>query len=712
MSRTTLALAGLIILGAAVLAAWSGPQAGDPAVLLRAAIEKEEVDGNLDAAIEQYKHIIKVAGANRTVAAQALLRLGGCYEKRGPKEARTTYEQLIRDYGEQSREVAAARQRLAALTAGAPTGAGDSRLSIRRVLDLDMYAKPSPDGKYLAFVDWKSGDLAILDVTTGATRALTKDSSFGWFSAWSRDSSRIACPWDASNSKEDRGGLRVVSLERDMPPRTIPIPGARWIEPHDWSPDGSWILCSYGPASGSRALALVSVGNGIVEKLDAPAGSGGWQYQFTTEGDAILYSAPPDGRAGPRDIFLRNLKTGATMPIVQHPAEDLLLGVLPGTDWLFFASDRRGRLDLWAVPFRQGKAAGQPVLVKQGLGRLVPLGFTNDGRYYYATLSATDDVFLADFDRGSGTVIGEARKLTSRWDGFSGFPSFSPDGGSLAYLVKRSPMPVPTGVFDSMVVQSLKDPTAEPLVVGFGELGLDSVRGPCWLPDAKAVVLAASTTQGEGSALFRVDLPNLRKTRIYSVATGRRLSGHVCASHQPVIYVGLTTEVIRIDVAGANEQRVFVAPQGQDISGMALSPDGRTLSFTTSLDRYLRALLVMPVEGGTPRQIHEFRQPSGGGVSTVWAPDGRSILYIVRSEERTGNLSFELRSVRVDGAQALPDVIYKWAGQFFWLGFQPNGRLLAFTGRTTSSASSEVWVIENLRDELKLLAPPAPRRTP
>jgi len=36
----------------------------------------------------------------------------------------------------------------------------------------------------------------------------------------------------------------------------------------------------------------------------------------------------------------------------------------------------------------------------------------------------------------------------------------------------------------------------------------------------------------------------------------------------------------------------------------------------------------------------------------------------------------------------------------------PNGRLLAFTGRPTVSSSSEVWVIENLRDELKVLVSP------
>jgi hypothetical protein len=40
---------------------------------------------------------------------------------------------------------------------------------------------------------------------------------------------------------------------------------------------------------------------------------------------------------------------------VQHPAEDLLLGVFPGAGWLLFASDRRGSLDPWAVPFLGGR---------------------------------------------------------------------------------------------------------------------------------------------------------------------------------------------------------------------------------------------------------------------------------------------------------------------------------------------------------------------
>jgi Tol biopolymer transport system component len=117
----------------------------------------------------------------------------------------------------------------------------------------------------------------------------------------------------------------------------------------------------------------------------------------------------------------------------------------------------------------------------------------------------------------------------------------------------------------------------------------------------------------------------------------------------------------------------------------------------------------MTEEGGAPRQIHEFRQPTGGGVEHVWSPDGRSILYVQMSESWKEDQTFFLRSVRADGTSADPMTVFSWTGQFFWLSFRPDGRLLAFSGRPSVSTSSEVWVVENLREELKLLAPTRPK---
>jgi Tol biopolymer transport system component len=702
----------LVILFGAALSAVSPPQQPSTAEeLLGAALHQEEVEGNLEAAVSLYRKFLDSHPKDRALAARAQFRLGVCYETLGREQARKAYEAVIREYADQTEFVARARERLAALPRSG--GAGSvSRMTLRRVPELDVCAKPSPDGKYMSQPDWKTGNLAILEVATGAKRLLTKDGSWGeqsryaeW-SAWSGDSKRIAFTWNISDAKESRGEVRIVSPDGDSPPRTIGIPGSTYSWPVGFSPDGSRILSNLQVSRGSSQLALISVSNNEVEMLSLNFGAGRWlEYQFTDAGGSILYSYPSDGTAAPHDIYSRNLRTGETTAIVEHPAEDLLVGVLPGTDWLLFASDRRGRLDLWGVPFRHNRADGPPMLIKQGIGRFFPLGFTNDGRYYYATLSVTDDVFLADFDPLSGRMIGEPRKVRSKWEGANMGPSFSPDGESLAYVTKRGPMPIPTHAADSLVVQSLRDKGADPLVVGFDEFHLNSVHGPCWNADGRSMVLAG--WQRDEMGLFRVDLPALRKTSIYSAPRGSSIAGHECASSGDFIYLisrgtGLPDIVARIDSDGRNERELFRAPEGQRIRSLALSPDDKVLSLIVHLDRDRRALLVMPSEGGTSRRIHEFAQRTGGGVSHTWSPDGKWIYYIVKEEE---DWTWGIHRIPAEGGDT-SETVYKGKGPFFALRFHLNGRMLAFTGRSGASTESEVWVIEHLKEELAALSSP------
>jgi Tol biopolymer transport system component len=382
------------------------------------------------------------------------------------------------------------------------------------------------------------------------------------------------------------------------------------------------------------------------------------------------------------------------------------VGVIPGTDWLLFASNRRGRLDLWGVPFREGKALATPILVEQGIGRFFPLGFTNDGRYYYATLSVTDDVFLADFDPESGRIIGAPRKLASQWEGANMNARFSPDGNHLAYVTRRGPMPIPTHTADSLVLQSLKDVKADPIIIGFEEFGLTRAEGPCWADDGRSVVVGGF--RGRESGLYRVDLPSLKKTKIYSAPEGRQITNHGCASNGRFAYLvaGARDQsgvVTRIDLDGGDAKELYKAPPGR--SSIALSADGKTLSIIQSVDRNRRALLLMPTQGGAARQIHEFVQLTGGGVSQTWSPDGKSIYYIVRRPQPDSEKwHWVIARIPVDGGKA-SEQSFEFGHPLFYLQFSPNGRLVSFTGRSGASTESEVWVIENLKDELKALLP-------
>jgi lipopolysaccharide biosynthesis regulator YciM len=119
-------------------------------VALKAAMDKEVVDGDLTGTIEQYRKLAQ--SANRAVAATALVHMGQCYEKLGDTEARKAYERTIREFGDQKAAAATAHMRLAALSGnGIPK---NSEMVARRVWagpDVDTNGAVSPDGRFLTY---------------------------------------------------------------------------------------------------------------------------------------------------------------------------------------------------------------------------------------------------------------------------------------------------------------------------------------------------------------------------------------------------------------------------------------------------------------------------------------------------------------------------------------------------------------------------------
>jgi tetratricopeptide (TPR) repeat protein len=154
------------ILGLGVVFAQSGYD------LFQKALVKERAEGDLKGAIPMFQRMVREAGANRELAAKALVEMGGCYEKLGQGEAQKAYQRVLRDYADQSAEANEARARLAALSGGAKS----NEMVMRRIWvgpDVDTEGAPSSDGKYLPYVDWSTGDLAIRDLATGENHHIT-----------------------------------------------------------------------------------------------------------------------------------------------------------------------------------------------------------------------------------------------------------------------------------------------------------------------------------------------------------------------------------------------------------------------------------------------------------------------------------------------------------------------------------------------------------
>ena len=143
--------------------------------LMPVAIQLEEVNGELENAIEVYKVIIEMYPDNKPVAAKAYFHMGMCYEKLGKQEAQNAYRMVLSNYADQDEMVKEARARLAALgRAGDPVE--NKGLMVRKIWDgpeVDLMGEPSPDGKYLSFLDVNTGNLALYEVATGKKHLLT-----------------------------------------------------------------------------------------------------------------------------------------------------------------------------------------------------------------------------------------------------------------------------------------------------------------------------------------------------------------------------------------------------------------------------------------------------------------------------------------------------------------------------------------------------------
>ena len=183
----------------------TGEQSGSAQAALESARKTAVVDGNLPAAIKQYQAIVdRYAKTDRAAAAEALLRMATCRLRQGDAQAaQGIYAQIVREYGDLS-VAAEARTQLAVTTRTASNAQKSGRV-LWTPTQRTTIGSVSPDGRYLSFTDWTTGDLAVHDFVTNTDRHLTNkgswnDSSEGAdFNVMSRDGSALAYAWAIRN---------------------------------------------------------------------------------------------------------------------------------------------------------------------------------------------------------------------------------------------------------------------------------------------------------------------------------------------------------------------------------------------------------------------------------------------------------------------------------------------------------------------------------
>jgi Tol biopolymer transport system component len=645
-------------------------------LLLEQAAKKELIDGDLKAAIEIYQNILSLQGTPREVTAKALLHLGQCHEKLGNGEARKAYERVVRDFADQPEEAQAARSRLAAL------GGRDSAMRVRQVWSGDILGAPTSDGRYLTFQDG-SEDLAVCDLATGQRRRLTnkgpRSLEFAISSVPSPDGKEVAYAWynkdnfcDLRIVGLDGSNLRVLYANADLPE----------VEPFDWSPDGKNILTIFYLKGKGSQIALVSAAAGSMRILKTFEQGAPNRARFSPDGRHIAYDMPQQHGSSNSDIFLLTAEGDREIPLVRHPANDVVFDWTPDGKRILFGSDRSGTMGAWWIPIAGEKPEGTPELVKPDLGQDVrPMGFTRDGSYYYGVRTGMSDVYIAELDFASGRVLVPPVLATERFAGSNSQPDWSSDGRKLVFLSQRGP-----GVMGARAICVRDTESGE-----VRELA-SKLKRVLWArlsPDGRSI-LAGAVVDADYS-ICRIDVQTGDFERVVHALGWPAVWSR---DGQAIFYnrsngTAKTLTVVGRDFATGQEKELYsVADPSYYCAGVALSRDGQQLAFAVrEAASQSKILRILPASGGEARDLlHEVQMPFPGSIA--WAPDGRSLLFAKQPNPR--DQKTELWMISVEGGD--PRKLDLTAKNMRDLRAHPDGRHIAFT---SMGDKSEIWAMEN-----------------
>ena len=700
---TSLAVPALAVI-LLLTSAWAIQNSEQLEVELKAAMHKELVDGDLEGAIADYKSLVARAGSDRTLAAKALLQMGKCYEKLGRDEARKAYERLVRDYADQADQAGEAQSRLAAMEK--PAGESkESSFATRMVwggAEGVFDNAPSPNGKYITYTDWESGNLALRDLKAEKTRLLTREgtwqepSQIAYASRWSPDGKQVAYSWQKGSEAQ----LRILALD-DPRPRIIfrdKSEGA-WVDPRDWSPDNKNILVRITKSGRPDQIALISVKSGSSKVINAfdKGTTSTEEWLFSPDGRYVAYGRTP-GKVAALDIFIMDVNGGDETPVIQHPADDRLFGWSPDGKWILFLSNRSGTLDFWAIRVENGESQGAPVRVKRSVGRVAPLGFAKDGSFYYADVKVARDIYTAKIDFQNGKVLEPTKKAITQFEGSNMMPSYSPDGKWLAYVSRRGSMVFPTSYANALCIHSLESGTERVFMDEFVKLGVRSVAGPRWAPDSRSVVVAGLQVVGAGRGLYQLSLETDKVSPVVETAPEVTIIQHVFSSDSMHLYYvredskRKLCQILKRNLSTGEEHEIYRTQSGgEEPRGIALSPDGKNLALL-SFNRSI--LSIMPSGGGNPRVIHNFDHSRN--THPEWTRDGKYVLIpsygfgkgiLYRIAPKDGQIQEInlLTSPKSSVRQAIWDRI----------SLHPDGQQIAFTTQFNTDSDADVWVMQN-----------------
>lgn len=685
----------VIFVAAFLVAGNSLSIAQTPEQLYQKGLMKEEGEGKLAEAINLYSQIADNSDADKSLRAKALLHVGLCNEKLGTQEAVKAYQRLVNNFPSQENEVAIARERLASLLPIVETLAEEPEgIKIKQIWKspyLNDLGTVSYDGRWRSCVDWGVGDVALHDLKSGQIRVLTHTASLddtGSFvlnTAISKNGKQIVSTWWKPNNTTD---LMLTDVENSTSNILFSHEGEE-VYPYSWLSDHKIVGLRLIPEK--RTMQLVTF-NTLSKTLHVKRTFDKFQdIQVACSPDEkyIAYHASGDNDSDNLDIYLLPADGDSIIPLIAHPANDRVLGWLPGSKKFLFLSDRSGSWDLWAVKLDETKVLGQAKRIYTDIGEVNPMGFTQNGNCYFGFSRRNFYTSLSPLNTETGEIeMGAGKSL----EGSNYGVTWSPDGQHIAYLRLDKGW--------SLNIRDIK--TGEERKPSNKAFKPDGFR---WSPDGKSLLVVGREenqfrTEGYKGEIFLIDVETGQTDEIlqlsdyeYNVPEDDAfpLSGlEWLPDGKSFYYLFFKDRLVKHDLVTGKDKVLYKYPDFTR-GVLNLSPDGTKLLFGLDYpgDKKSR-LFTMPAEGGTENEVCAVQEARSIG-RAFWSRDGKYIYFVEILESQKTNLW------RVASAGGQPEKVWSSENRVEIFDIHPDGDQVAFSIRERKTV---VRMIENLSSEI------------
>ncbi len=373
--------------------------------------------------------------------------------------------------------------------------------------------------------------------------------------------------------------------------------------------------------------------------------------------------------------------------LIEHPANDQVLGWFPRKNQLLFKSNRGGSWDIWTAEVVDGEVVGNPKKALAEIGETTtPMGITNSGSFYYSQMNRKFDAFTVPFNQTNGELKSE---LAEPILGSVRNAKWSPDGKSLA------------------LIKELWMENKRPLYVRDVETGNERmlsdnfiIRHLLWLQDNKTLLILGNDERRESEktysgGMYTINVQTSEINEVLAFSDYRGKDWEIGLTVAQMLAKGNTAQkniyflkngqlICRERASG--EEKILLKDPSLYSNNFTLDPlpGEKNILYCNENQIY-----IIPVSGGKQIPIMKRTTTDSGPTvpnSAVWSSDGNYIYY-------TQNIDGGSNLWRISAEGENPIKVWQSKVPISSISIHPNGQTIAIT---TLDQGSEIWKVDNL----------------